>query len=121
VTLCSLGLLSIAKTLDRETTEVFRLNISATDGGQPLHATYAALTVHVIDVNDNPPVFERSVYVVNVSEGVKLGSVVTTVHAVDKDTGKQKHTCHRSLGWVNVGLIFTCRKGSTTSTHLSPS
>ena len=72
-------------------TDVFNLNISASDSGHPRHTTYVALAVHVIDVNDNPPVFERSVYVVNVSEGVTLGSVITTVHAVDKDKGTSSH------------------------------
>ena len=73
--------------LDRETTDVFNLNISVTDGGQPRHTTYTPLSVHIIDVNDNPPVFQRSVYVVDVSEGTGVGSVITTVHAIDKDTG----------------------------------
>ena len=73
--------------LDREVTDVFNLNISVTDGGQPRHTTYMPLAVHVIDVNDNPPVFHRSVYVVNVSEGAGVGSVITTVHAIDKDSG----------------------------------
>ena len=83
----SVGLLSIAAMLDRETTDVFHLNISVTDGGQPRHTTYTPLSVHIIDVNDNPPVFQRSVYVVDVSEGAGVGSAITTVHAIDKDTG----------------------------------
>ena len=83
----SVALLSIADMLDREVTDVFNLNISVTDGGQPRHTTYTPLAVHVIDVNDNPPVFHRSVYVVNVSEGAAVGSVITTVHAIDKDSG----------------------------------
>ena len=51
--------------------------ISALDGGG-LSANLS-LRVEVQDVNDNPPVFERNEYHVDVTEGAKLDSQVRKI------------------------------------------
>ena len=44
------------------------------------------LTIRVKDVNDNPPVFLQSSYVVtNISEATKIGSTILQVSATDAD------------------------------------
>ena len=44
------------------------------------------LTIHVKDVNDNPPVFQQSSYVVtNISEATKIGATILQVSATDAD------------------------------------
>ncbi|XP_011878667.1 PREDICTED: protein dachsous-like [Vollenhovia emeryi] len=54
--------------LDREIREKYRLTIIATDQGNPQLTGTAALSVRVIDVNDNQPTFpEHSI--ISVSEG----------------------------------------------------
>ena len=74
--------------LDRETTKLLHLNISASDHGYPRKSTYQLLSIHVEDVNDNPPVFDHSVYTANVTENGDIGELVTQIHATDKDIGK---------------------------------
>ena len=39
------------------------------------------------DLNDNKPLFEETVYNVNITEGAQIGSQVVTVKANDKDIG----------------------------------
>jgi hypothetical protein len=45
------------------------------------------VTVEVIDANDNPPVFDREAYSATVAENAVPGDVVTTITAMDSDTG----------------------------------
>lgn len=49
--------------LDRETKSHYRLNISAQDGGQPPLFGYLIVNISIVDVNDNPPIFDHSDYV----------------------------------------------------------
>ena len=85
------GLLTISEALDRETRPAgYVLNISAEDAGVPKMAAYQELRVSVEDVNDNPPLFEQSMYQGRVDESRPPGTPVATVSATDIDTGKWK-------------------------------
>ena len=46
------------------------------------------LDIHVQDVNDNAPVFDKSEYNVALSESHLQGTPLLTIHAEDKDSGK---------------------------------
>ena len=72
-----LGELYLARRLDYETQQRHSLLISALDGAG-LSANLS-LSVEVQDVNDNPPVFERNEYHVEVPEGAKLDSQVRKI------------------------------------------
>lgn len=71
--------------LDREQVEFYSLNICARDRGRPPRLGYLLVNVTVLDVNDNPPVFQQSDYVVTLNESAPVGTKVLTVHATDKD------------------------------------
>ncbi|CAM2099331.1 unnamed protein product [Caretta caretta] len=51
----------LKKSLDREETPVYRLLLTATDGGKPELTGTVQLMITVLDVNDNAPVFNQSV------------------------------------------------------------
>ena len=86
--LCSLaGLLTIAKTLDREATDLFQLRVVARDQGAPRQTTYMDLTVHVVDVNDNRPSFAQRVYQTQVYENRPADTPLLTLIATDDDIG----------------------------------
>lgn len=72
-----LGELYLLRRLDYETQQRHSLLISAVDGAG-LSANFS-LSVEVQDVNDNPPVFERNEYHVDVPEGAKLDSQVRKI------------------------------------------
>ena len=67
---------------------MYQLTISARDHGYPQRTSLLSLAVHVVDVNDNAPVFERSAYMVQVDENAPIGTRVTTIRATDKDIGE---------------------------------
>lgn len=81
------GSLSILKALDREEQEAFNLTIMAEDHGTPQLSTSQLLSVRVIDVNDEAPVFQRAEFEAQVMENKGPGTSVLTVTATDKDQG----------------------------------
>ncbi|XP_032559254.1 protocadherin alpha-2-like [Chiroxiphia lanceolata] len=79
--------LIIAKPLDRETTPVHRLLLTASDGGRPSLTGTVELVISVLDVNDNVPQFNQSVYKVGLPEDALVGKIVVRVNATDPDLG----------------------------------
>uniref|UniRef100_A0A3Q3VQC2 Uncharacterized protein n=1 Tax=Mola mola TaxID=94237 RepID=A0A3Q3VQC2_MOLML len=79
------GDLQLVCPLDRESKEFYILNITAYDLGTPQMSAWKFVAVNVIDVNDNPPVFDQPRYVIRVPENTEVGSIVFTAHAVDLD------------------------------------
>lgn len=73
--------------LDREARGHYILNISARDGGRPPKFGYLQVNVTIIDVNDNPPIFDHSDYIVSLNESVLPGTPVLQVMASDADLG----------------------------------
>ncbi|XP_018592618.2 protocadherin alpha-3-like [Scleropages formosus] len=79
--------LVLQKPLDREKQSVIQFLLTAIDGGKPPKSGTLQVTVNVIDVNDNTPVFEKPLYKVSVSENVPAGSKILTISATDLDEG----------------------------------
>ncbi|XP_074924129.1 protocadherin gamma-A6-like isoform X19 [Chelonoidis abingdonii] len=80
--------LVLEKSLDRETQTVHKLTLTAADGGDPVRSAIAQISVLVVDVNDNAPLFTQPVYKVSVLENVPRGSLIITIHATDRDEGQ---------------------------------
>ncbi|XP_051789685.1 protocadherin alpha-C2-like isoform X2 [Erpetoichthys calabaricus] len=79
--------LVIKNALDREMQAVHNLLLTAADCGIPKLSGSVNVTVIVLDVNDNPPVFDQEIYEVNLTENVAVGTIVTKLKASDKDEG----------------------------------
>nr|DAA06618.1 TPA_inf: protocadherin gamma b16 isoform [Anolis carolinensis] len=79
--------LLLNKQLDHESESNFHLILIALDGGKPPKTGTAKIWITVIDANDNPPVFSRQLYMVNLKENTPHGSLVVEVKATDKDAG----------------------------------
>ncbi|XP_069510288.1 protocadherin gamma-A11-like isoform X47 [Ambystoma mexicanum] len=79
--------LVLEKSLDREEQEVHSLILTATDGGHPVRSGTARIEINVLDFNDNAPIFNQSVYKIQVMENVPQGTVVGSIKATDIDQG----------------------------------
>ncbi|KAM9497106.1 protocadherin alpha-5-like isoform 8-T8 [Clarias gariepinus] len=79
--------LVLQKALDREKNAVIHLLLIAVDGGKPPKSGTLNLKVNVIDVNDNTPVCEKSLYKAQIPEDAPPGTPVITVTANDADDG----------------------------------
>lgn len=73
-----LGHLTLTRHLDYETAQRHSLTITATDMGIPPLSANLTVLVEVQDVNDNPPVFERSQYSLSVLESLPVNSQVSS-------------------------------------------
>ncbi|KAM6939461.1 protocadherin-23 [Xenentodon cancila] len=83
-----LGLdLVLESKLDREAKDFYTLTIQAFDGGIPPRTGSLQVNIHVLDENDNPPVFNQTEYHASVREDAPVGSLVSQVHATDRDLG----------------------------------
>ncbi|XP_038556227.1 protocadherin alpha-8-like [Micropterus salmoides] len=90
-------ILVLLKTLDRETKKSHTLLLTAIDGGKPSKSGTAEITVDVLDVNDNMPVFNEDTYSVLLEENTPIGTTIIKVNASDLDEGSNGEIMY-SLG-----------------------
>uniref|UniRef100_A0A8C9XJW1 Cadherin domain-containing protein n=1 Tax=Sander lucioperca TaxID=283035 RepID=A0A8C9XJW1_SANLU len=77
--------LVLQKALDREKQAVIELILTAIDGGQPPKTGTLQIQVNVLDVNDNSPLFSKSLYKVQVVENANIGATLLQLTATDLD------------------------------------
>lgn len=64
------------------------MTVQAQDTGKPMLSSTVTVYVNVIDENDNTPVFETNNYNVDIYENATVNTIVATVIATDRDSGK---------------------------------
>ncbi|XP_015241891.1 PREDICTED: protocadherin Fat 4-like isoform X2 [Cyprinodon variegatus] len=102
------GLLTLTTELDYEKESSYYLRIKATDGGWISKYAWLNVTVIVMDVNDNPPVFLLSEYFTAVTENSKIGTSILDVKATDMDSG------------INAQISYSLIAGSLDKFALDP-
>ncbi|XP_006629223.2 protocadherin Fat 4 [Lepisosteus oculatus] len=110
-----LSLIKVASVLDRERISSYNLTVSVSDNGRPVaRSSFASLVIYVNDINDHPPIFQESLYRVDISEDIPKGSYIKGVSATDGDSGQNANLRYsivsgNSLGWFaiseNSGLV----------------
>ncbi|XP_058506390.1 protocadherin alpha-2-like isoform X3 [Solea solea] len=96
--------LVLQKALDREKEPVIKLVLTAVDGGKPPRSGTLQLIVNVIDANDNPPTFSKSLYKVRVKENATSGSLVIKLNATDLDEGMNSKILYSFFKRGNIDL-----------------
>ncbi|XP_031301418.1 protocadherin-11 X-linked isoform X2 [Camelus dromedarius] len=94
---------------DREKQESYTFYVKAEDGGRVSRSSTAKVTINVVDVNDNKPVFvvPSSNYSFElVLPSTNPGTVVFTVVAVDNDTGMNAELRYSIVGGNTKGLFM---------------
>lgn len=81
------GSLTVAKVLDYESQRSHALNITAKDMGLLSRSVSRTYTVNLVDVNDNSPVFNQTVYNTFVAENSPRNTVILNIQAEDADSG----------------------------------
>ncbi|XP_063784915.1 protocadherin gamma-B1-like isoform X37 [Pseudophryne corroboree] len=72
--------------MDREEISYYNIVIVATDKGSPPLSTIKNISLIIADVNDNPPVFQKSNYVAYITENNLPGGSMYSMQATDPDT-----------------------------------
>uniref|UniRef100_A0A8D8PLP1 Neural-cadherin n=1 Tax=Cacopsylla melanoneura TaxID=428564 RepID=A0A8D8PLP1_9HEMI len=91
------GAIYVAGALDYETRKRYELKLAASDN---LKENYTTVVIHVKDVNDNPPVFERPTYRTQITEedDRTLPKRVLQVLATDGDKDRQNNIVYFLTG-----------------------
>ncbi|XP_071426663.1 protocadherin gamma-A10-like [Pithys albifrons albifrons] len=84
-----------ARELDREKELEYNLTVRAADGGSPSLQSSAVLSMRVLDVNDNAPVFTQERYSARLAENNAAGALVLRVRATDADWGQNARVRYR--------------------------
>ncbi|CAB1325309.1 unnamed protein product [Coregonus sp. 'balchen'] len=73
--------------VDFEDTEVYKLDVQASDKGQPPLTVECRVIIKIIDVNDNKPEIDVTSLSNTVPEDSKPGTVISLISVTDKDSG----------------------------------
>uniref|UniRef100_A0A8K9UL27 Protocadherin-16 n=1 Tax=Oncorhynchus mykiss TaxID=8022 RepID=A0A8K9UL27_ONCMY len=102
------GVVTLTQMLDHEEQTTHRLVVWASDS---LHQTTAEVLVHVLDVNDNVPVFSQDSYQV-LPELSPANMLILTVAATDRDSGLNGKLGYRLLSSPLHGFYIHPDNGS---------
>uniref|UniRef100_A0A8D0KLB8 Cadherin domain-containing protein n=1 Tax=Salvator merianae TaxID=96440 RepID=A0A8D0KLB8_SALMN len=92
--------------LDREQVSEYNLTITAMDQGSPRLTSTRMINIQISDVNDNPPVFERSFYELHVRENNIPGLLIGSVNADDLDMEQNARVTYSLLpGKIHDGTV----------------
>ncbi|XP_027864270.1 protocadherin beta-16-like isoform X2 [Xiphophorus couchianus] len=80
--------------LDRERDSEYNITVTCSDEGVPSLSSSVTLTLQISDVNDNPPVFERSSYEAYIVENNTPGVSIFTVKATDTDRNQNSRVSY---------------------------
>uniref|UniRef100_A0A8C2HHQ6 Protocadherin alpha-8-like n=1 Tax=Cyprinus carpio TaxID=7962 RepID=A0A8C2HHQ6_CYPCA len=81
------GEIHIKGELDFEETEVYKLDVLASDKGQPPWIVESVVTIKIVDINDNAPEIDVTSLSSVVSEDSKPGTVISLISISDQDSG----------------------------------
>lgn len=80
------GAITIRQSLDYDSVQEYRLNITATDLGFQPKKTVAMLAITLTDINDNAPEFNASIYHAYIAENSPTKTFVFKATATDRDS-----------------------------------
>ncbi|XP_067374283.1 protocadherin alpha-8-like isoform X25 [Channa argus] len=81
------GQIKLKESLDFEESDIYKLDVQASDKGQPPLVGRCRVIVKIKDVNDNQPEIEVTSLSETVPEDAKLGTVISLISVTDKDSG----------------------------------
>ncbi|CAG7728421.1 unnamed protein product [Allacma fusca] len=79
------GEIKVAGRLDFEDRPLYNFTVVAVDSGVPQLSSTATIAIHLVNINDNTPVFNQSEYVAEIDEHSAEGVWVANVFASDAD------------------------------------
>ncbi|XP_059713536.1 cadherin-7 isoform X2 [Haemorhous mexicanus] len=90
------GVITTAKSLDRETNAVHNITVLAMESQNPAQIGRGYVAITILDINDNAPEFAME-YETTVCENAQAGQVIQKISAIDKDDPPNGHQFYFSL------------------------
>ena len=108
----SSGVLRSITTFDREAVKeatghyYVSVYVTAKDNGDIQQSTRTLVLIHLVDDNDNAPIFEREVYEQSILENAEIGTSIATLTAVDVDNGDNAEVTYSIVEGNNENIFF---------------
>uniref|UniRef100_A0A3Q2Y1Y9 Si:ch73-379j16.2 n=1 Tax=Hippocampus comes TaxID=109280 RepID=A0A3Q2Y1Y9_HIPCM len=79
--------LVLKTSLDREQKAKHSLILTAVDGGKPPRSGTLNVSIIVLDINDNRPMFTQDIYEITITEKIQIGTSIFQTNGTDPDEG----------------------------------
>ncbi|XP_028272748.1 protocadherin alpha-8-like [Parambassis ranga] len=109
----SSGQIKLKGPLDFEETPIFKLDVQASDKGQPPLIGRCKVIIKIKDVNDNAPEIEVTSLTNTVSEDSKPGTIISLISVTDKDSGVNG----KILSTINSNVPFELKPSFKENTY----
>ncbi|XP_032384627.1 protocadherin-20 [Etheostoma spectabile] len=112
------GQLSVSASLDREQQGVHKITVFAQDSGSPPLESVATVSIRVLDLNDNAPVFLTPHFIFFIPENVPPFAQVGRVGVTDPDEGENGKTELHVVNSSGPFVVDNTQGTLRTTTHL---
>jgi len=85
--------------------------------GSPRLSSIATVIVSILDINDNPPEFERTMYTISVSEAVPVGTSIGRVFATSRDVGINAEITYSVIATMGNDFSIDSDTGNCLAVH----
>ncbi|KAJ8891564.1 hypothetical protein PR048_004092 [Dryococelus australis] len=92
-------IVEVRQVLDRKSApQGYNLTLKATDKGIPPRSTYKSFPIHIVEFNENGPIFDHEIYEVDIPETAPINTPVIRLKATDSNQGKNVHVFLHIVG-----------------------
>ncbi|XP_047235649.1 protocadherin alpha-C2-like isoform X2 [Girardinichthys multiradiatus] len=103
--------LLVSKPLDREVKGKYDIKLIVTDRGIPALSENETITLEILDVNDNEPLFSQSFYTIHVVENNPPGALLTSLSAHDPDLNENQYLVYfimeKEIVNISMSMLFS--------------
>nr|XP_023698565.1 protocadherin alpha-C2-like isoform X3 [Paramormyrops kingsleyae]XP_023698566.1 protocadherin alpha-C2-like isoform X3 [Paramormyrops kingsleyae] len=103
--------LVVSEPLDREKVPEYDITFIVTDRGAPPLSDNETITLELLDINDNAPLFPKSFYTIPVMENNGPGSLLSSVAAVDPDLHENQYLVYfiieKEIANTSMSMLFS--------------
>uniref|UniRef100_A0A3B3T9G7 Protocadherin b n=1 Tax=Paramormyrops kingsleyae TaxID=1676925 RepID=A0A3B3T9G7_9TELE len=103
--------LIVSEPLDREKVSEYDITFIVTDRGTPPLSDNETITLELLDINDNAPLFPKSFYTIPVMENNGPGSLLSSVAAVDPDLHENQYLVYfiieKEIANTSMSMLFS--------------
>ncbi|XP_048884559.1 protocadherin alpha-C2-like isoform X24 [Brienomyrus brachyistius] len=103
--------LVVSEILDREKVSEYDITLIVTDRGTPPLSDNETITLELLDINDNVPLFPKSFYTIPVMENNAPGSLLSSVAAVDPDLHENQYLVYfiieKEIANTSMSMLFS--------------
>nr|XP_055064641.1 protocadherin alpha-C2 [Misgurnus anguillicaudatus] len=103
--------LMVTETLDREKISKYDIILHVTDRGTPPLTDNEIISIEILDVNDNAPVFSQTLYTIHLMENNEPGDLLASLSAHDPDLHENQYLVYviieKEIANTSMSMLFS--------------